>query len=68
MPKAGIGESEIPREAARLYVAMTRARDNLTLTYSPMGTYTASRFLLAIQSRCDEGLFRRGQVRRVRAS
>lgn len=56
LPNDGLSESEIPREAARLYVAMTRARETLTLTYSPMGTYTASRFLLA----CPASTLRRG--------
>jgi superfamily I DNA/RNA helicase len=48
LPKAGLADGEIPREAARLYVAMTRARENLTITYSPWSGYPASRFLLAI--------------------
>jgi superfamily I DNA/RNA helicase len=42
LPSSGIDKSEIPREAARLYVAMTRAREELTLTYSPTGMFTAS--------------------------
>jgi superfamily I DNA/RNA helicase len=54
LPKSGLAESEIPREAARLYVAMTRARENLTISYSPWGSFAASRFLLAIQDDCDE--------------
>ena len=68
LPRGGITEAEIPREAARLYVAMTRARDTLTLTYSPSGTSSASRFLLAILPHCDEARIRDKQVHRVPAS
>lgn len=60
LPKAGIAENEISREAARLYVAMTRARDTLTLSYSRSGNHKASRFLLAIQPHCDEARIRGG--------
>ena len=62
LPNAGLTEGEIPREAARLYVAMTRARDSLMITYSPWGDYPASRFLLAIQADCDEARIRDGQI------
>ncbi len=34
LPAADAAPEEIAREAARLYVAMTRARDNLTISYS----------------------------------
>jgi superfamily I DNA/RNA helicase len=68
LPNGDVTEAEIPREAARLYVAMTRARDTLTLSYSPSGPYSASRFLLAIQSHCDEARVRDGQMYRVHAS
>jgi superfamily I DNA/RNA helicase len=68
LPNAGLTESEIPREASRLYVAMTRARDALTLSYSPTGAYTASRFLLAIQRHCDEARIRDGRLHRLQAS
>jgi len=68
LPKAGCDESELPREAARLYVAMTRGRDALTLTYSPTGAYTASRFLHAIQPHCDEARIRDGHLQRLRSS
>jgi superfamily I DNA/RNA helicase len=66
-PNAGLADNEIPREAARLYVAMTRARENLTITYSPWGGYPASRFLLAIQDECDEARIRAGQLERMQA-
>jgi superfamily I DNA/RNA helicase len=62
LPNADLADSEIPREAARLYVAMTRARENLMITYSPRAGYPASRFLLAIQADCDEARFRDGQI------
>jgi superfamily I DNA/RNA helicase len=55
-------------KAARLYVAMTRARENLTITYSPWGGYLASRFLLAIQGDCDEARIRGGQLERIQVS
>lgn len=57
-------DAEIPREAARFYVAMTRARENLTISYS-QSAGPVSRFLLAIQSECDEGRFRDGHVKRL---
>lgn len=68
MPNAGLSENEIPREAARLYVAMTRARDSLTLSYSPTGAFTASRFLLAIQPHCDEARVKSGEVQQIHPS
>jgi superfamily I DNA/RNA helicase len=68
LPMSGIAGNEIPREAARLYVAMTRARDKLTLTYSPTAPYTASRFLLAIQTHCDEAYIRNGELCPVKVS
>ncbi|MBY0507496.1 MAG: AAA family ATPase [Bryobacteraceae bacterium] len=66
LPNAGIAENEIPREAARLYVAMTRARNTLTLSYSPTGGYVASRFLLSIQPHCDEARVKNGQLQKLR--
>ncbi|EMN5129335.1 ATP-dependent helicase [Burkholderia contaminans] len=65
LPSAGIGVDEVPREAARLYVAMTRARESLTITYSPTLNFSASRFLTAIQQDCDEAYLRDGELRRV---
>ena len=58
LPHAEVGEDEMHREASRLYVAMTRARENLYLTYSPTRGYSASRFLHAIQPNCDEARYR----------
>lgn len=61
LPHADVGEEEMHREASRLYVAMTRARENLYLTYSPTRGYSASRFLHAIQANCDEARYRNGE-------
>ncbi len=60
-----MAEDELSREAARLYVAMTRAREGLTITYSPSSNYPPSRFLLAIQKDCDEAHCRSGRVVRI---
>ena len=63
LPASGVHTDDLPREAARLYVAMTRAREALTITYSPQTGQQASRFLAAIQKDCDEAHFRNGEVR-----
>lgn len=47
-------EEDLPREAARLYVAMTRARDALYLTYSSNYYVKPSAFLASIQQDCTE--------------
>lgn len=65
LPASDAAPEEISREAARLYVAMTRARDNLTLSYSAWSGYPASRFLIAIQDDCDEANFADGSVVRL---
>ena len=65
LPASDSAPEEISREAARLYVAMTRARDNLTISYSPRAGYPASRFLIAIQDDCDEAKFADGSVTRL---
>jgi superfamily I DNA/RNA helicase len=61
LPHSDVVEEEMHREASRLYVAMTRARENLYLTYSPTRGYTPSRFLLAVQDDCDEARYREGE-------
>jgi superfamily I DNA/RNA helicase len=68
VPNLAAGDTDISREAARLYVAMTRARDTLTLSYSPTAGYSASRFLTAIQEHCDEAIVRNGQLRAIQPS
>ena len=65
LPTSNVPDEEMSREAARLYVAMTRARDTLTVSYSAGPGYPASRFLHLIQDACDEGQFRGGVVRKV---
>ena len=60
IPKIGVvADEDISREAARLYVAMTRARETLYLTYALAGK-PASRFLTAIQGQCDEMEYSQG--------
>lgn len=61
-PNTQIREHEIAREASRLYVAMTRARETLIVTYSPSQSYPASRFLLAVQKDCEEAKYRNGEI------
>lgn len=64
LPHAGAEEAEMAREAARLYVAMTRARDALWLSYNTQRD-GPSRFLLPVQPFCDELEFTRGGLRPV---
>jgi superfamily I DNA/RNA helicase len=49
-----VPEDDMSREAARLYVAMTRARDYLCLSYTSDSRYRPSRFLAALQADCTE--------------
>lgn len=63
LPAQGTEANELPREASRLYVAMTRAREKLVMSYSPRPGYPASRFLAAIQDNCDEAQWRQGELR-----
>lgn len=65
LPFSGVHSGELSREAARLYVAMTRAREKLTITYSPTAGHPASRLLSAIQNDCDEAHLRNGEVRKL---
>jgi superfamily I DNA/RNA helicase len=44
LPQRNTPPEDLPREAARLYVAMTRARDNLYLSYTVNPNYRPSRF------------------------
>jgi superfamily I DNA/RNA helicase len=67
LPANGIEVEELPREASRLYVAMTRAREKLVITYSPRAGHLASRFLNAIQRDCDEAHMRNGEFRKILA-
>jgi superfamily I DNA/RNA helicase len=63
MPPKGTDEAEIPREVARLYVAMTRAQDFLHLSYSYTPAFPASRFLIHFQEHCEEKAFFNAQLR-----
>ena len=62
MPSFRAQEEDWKREAARLYVAMTRARDRLYLTYDIGGRYGPSVFLSAIQHNCLECQCKHGQL------
>ena len=65
LPNSGLDTDELPREASRLYVAMTRAREKLVMSYSLRNGQQASRFLNAIQSDCDEAHLRNGDFRKI---
>jgi superfamily I DNA/RNA helicase len=62
MPSYRVEESDWKRGAARLYVAMTRARDRLYLSYNIRGRNGPSVFLSAIQDNCEECVFRHGRL------
>jgi superfamily I DNA/RNA helicase len=61
MPNFLVEKDDWKREASRLYVAMTRARDQLYLSYDVGGRYGPSPFLSAIQGNCQEYEFRNGK-------
>jgi len=63
IPSKGIGEDEIRREASRLYVAMTRARDALYLCYVADGRQRPSEFLAAVEPDCVEMEYSNGTTR-----
>src|SRR5208283_918356 len=65
MPPKGTDEAEIPREVARLYVAMTRAQEFLHMTYSHSPAFPASRFLIDFQEHCDERAFVNGRLKEL---
>jgi superfamily I DNA/RNA helicase len=65
IPPRGTDENEVSREASRLYVAMTRARDDLHLSFSPTRDFPASRFLLHVADHCAEGFLVDGTLREV---
>jgi superfamily I DNA/RNA helicase len=65
IPHGGLDQSEWKREAARLYVAMTRARDHLFLTYTAADRRAPSVFLAAIREDCNEFEWRRGALSSV---
>jgi ATP-dependent exoDNAse (exonuclease V) beta subunit len=67
IPRRGVTTGEMPREAARLYVAMTRARDQLYLCYSASAHEQPSQFLTVIQSDCQEMKYDDGQLKPIPA-
>lgn len=67
LPHPSVQNHELSREASRLYVAMTRARESLYITYSPTSGYPASRFLMSIQKDCIEARYRQGDIQVIEA-
>lgn len=63
LPNGSSENQDLTREASRLYVAMTRARESLTITYSPTQTHEASQFLLPIQNECEEAHYKNGELK-----
>lgn len=54
MPNKSVENDNISREASRLYVAMTRARETLYITYNISDRAVPSRFLVDIQNYVNE--------------
>lgn len=67
LPHQNVQPHEVSREASRLYVAMTRARESLYISYSPTQTYRASRFLMSIQKDCREARYRMDEIQEMEA-
>jgi hypothetical protein len=65
IPPRGTVDAELAREASRLYVAMTRARDELHLSYSPTRDFPASRFLMQVADHCEECALVNGALRAI---
>ncbi|MEZ9128608.1 3'-5' exonuclease [Vibrio sp. 10N.222.55.B11] len=70
---AGVSDNLIPnnsnersREVSRLYVAMTRAEDELYITYSTERNQSASRFLMDFSDYCNEFEYKNGQLKKLR--
>jgi superfamily I DNA/RNA helicase len=57
---------DIPYDAARLYVAMTRARDTLWICYSSSRHSTPSRYLTTIQDACQEMEYMNGKLKKIK--
>lgn len=60
-------EEDASADAAKLYVAMTRARDSLHITYTSNAERVPAKALESIRQWCDEIRFERGQVLPIRA-
>lgn len=63
MPNRYAGESDMAREASRLYVAMTRAQDRLFISYNIDRQNQPSKFLMDIQNYCDEYEWSSGRLK-----
>lgn len=63
LPLSSPIDEDVTKDASRLYVAMTRAREKLTMSYS--SNMEVSRFLRVIQPDCREAFIRNGELRRV---
>lgn len=61
LPLTNLTDDDIAKDASRFYVAMTRAREKLTISYNKNAT--ASRFLHTIQEKCDEAAMKNGVLR-----
>lgn len=62
IPHQRLSEGEWDREASRLYVAMTRARDQLFLSYQADDRNRPSVFLAKMQADCTDCEFKRGRL------
>ncbi len=67
-PRPDAIEEDLPQEAARLYVAMTRACRLLFLTHSSSAGESVSPFLWLARSRCNEFRFHSGGIKAYDAS
>ncbi len=65
IPHGQLDHSEWKREAARLYVAMTRARDRLFVSYTSNNDQAPSTFLASIEPDCTEFVWKNGKLRPV---
>jgi superfamily I DNA/RNA helicase len=62
LPHANLKTTEIKREASRLYVAMTRARERVVLTWNREERGRPSVFLTILMDTCREGRWDKGKL------
>lgn len=62
IPHKYLNDNDIAREASRLYVGMTRAQDCLYISYNIERGNQPSRFLIDVQSYCNEYEFRANRL------
>lgn len=62
MPNKYVGIDDMAREASRLYVAMTRAQERLIVSYNIDKQNQPSRFLIDVQSYCNEYEWKYGRL------